>query len=425
MKLLASIIIITMLIAMASSIVNAGSINIAIYDDKAHISIELSANITKLPINSYRLYRDFHFHWKHFWKGILNTTRGFIERYLRDKLGLRRASVENLNITFRIEEDYSSFNKTPNSVNIINGSLVNGSIHNLSSVDGVYMVFKAVNIGNELRIELDILVSLPKHIVLDKVSNTTLYLSAKLNRYIDREASVYIYDHHDKTFRKLGSINSTSLENLSIPIDRTYIENYLLLIKILVVDTNTTSDLYLYIDRLVLSFKHLIVSIRISIDLDISGIANRTIGGLVIDTRFRYLTPDQELEYSGIRFNPVQVFLWNLSCFNVSLDTWNRTFNGTHTIFSYQANATVMALGGYIVTIDPQEAIVVEGEASASGDYIYVKTPFFETVIEKHSLWIIALIAILAITALILAIKKGIKHIVLELYRPRFVRKRV
>jgi len=142
------------------------------------------------------------------------------------------------------------------------------------------------------------------------------------------------------------------------------------------------------------------LKIDVSVTIKINIKANTTMFGKSICIRFRAMAPDinsTEFIYNNIPLNPAKCFFIYLKPFSVPLEKWRRTYNGTHTVFSYYvANMTLTTPFGTKVTVDPSEAIIVEGEATASGDYIEIKTVPTTTIAIVIAV-IIALVVLVAI----------------------------
>ena len=142
------------------------------------------------------------------------------------------------------------------------------------------------------------------------------------------------------------------------------------------------------------------LKIDVSMTIKIGVRANSTMLGKSICVRFRAMSPNinsTEFIYNNIPLNPAKCFFIYLKPFSVPLEKWRRTYNGTHTVFSYYvANMTLTTPFGTKVTVDPSEAIIVEGEATASGDYIEIKTVPTTTIAIVIAV-IIALVVLVAI----------------------------
>lgn len=115
---------------------------------------------------------------------------------------------------------------------------------------------------------------------------------------------------------------------------------------------------------------HLIV--QIDFKLVVEGIRSGGLFTKTYDLRIRKMNFNVSTSYGATTIDCSRHLFLNLSAFSAPLEKWNRTFNGTHTIFRYHVRTIKVETEGVVLEIDPEESIVVEGDVIASGDYIYV-----------------------------------------------------
>lgn len=187
-------------------------------------------------------------------------------------------------------------------------------------------------------------------------------------------------------------------------------------------DSQTTTPVYLDLDEVVLVFKYYTILVTVKVDLKITGVSNDTLTQRTYNVKFRGMNPDVEAEYNAFKFTPARLFFLNLSAFNVPLEKWERAYNGSHTVFRYRVASTESySYGGFTVTVDPEETLVVEGYAEAQGDVVTVNK-ITSSVVAGTSL-LLPIIALIVIVAIAVAVVRAVRHTVSEVSR-RFVGRR-
>ncbi len=148
--------------------------------------------------------------------------------------------------------------------------------------------------------------------------------------------------------------------------------------------------------------------IIVNITMTITGISNATWYGYVYNCKFRKMCLDHNGTWGNFVFNPARLFFFTLAAFDKPLEEWERTYNGTHTIFKCEVPVyTYYTVNGYVVTVDPEETIVVPGDAQAQGDTIIVYQASPQTFLLGLA------VAIIAVVVIIVALK-AFKHSVYE-----------
>jgi len=410
---------------------HAATVDISITEDRATFDANISVNLTALPRSECDWYKGMWKTWQNavMRSGMIDAFAKHLEKYLRS-LDMEKATVEELAIDFTLSERWRTYPVYPVSVSNVTGKLVSGSLENLTLIDNVTMRFESLNSTNTMYIVVDMNITLPDWVPLDKLVNFTLAVTGNLSKVVSEEASINIYNYSSGSYDALSpdALNVTTSTTVELNVTDTehYIKDRTVMLRINVTDVQSypSTLVNLDLDAVELKFKYFTMTIQVKLHLAISGISefDWTRGERRINAKFRWMNPEGTLSYGGIAFNPARLFFINFRAFGVPLEEWSRSFNGTHTTFTYTVSKmTVYTHGGFSITIDPTETITVEGEATASGDTIVVK----EVAVPPTYIYIGLAIVVIVIAAFIIAAWRGAKHAISEeLPQRRFVRRR-
>ncbi|RLE41545.1 hypothetical protein DRJ16_06095 [Candidatus Woesearchaeota archaeon] len=385
--------VLILMLSVPMTLVNAGGITVTVSGDRAVIEATLSIDMANIPIATCNWYKNFI---ARCWMDniaradVKGQVSEVIEKHLREDLKLEKAKVESIEIEFSMGIVDKSVTATPDANKTVTGSWVSGNLTALTAVDGSVIRFDSYNDTNTMRLIVEFNITIPENVPLDKVLNFTLTVAGNLSKTVNTIASVELYNFENMSF----DIMNETIFNTTSPIEATitvtspssYISAGKIWIRMNVTDVQThpSTTVTMDIDMIELEIFYQVFSITSYFKLVVSGISTTGIEGRYINAKFRYINPDRTISYGGFIFSPARTFLINLHGFNVPLEKWTRTFNGTHTIFTMTVDYTITIENGITITVDPTETLVVEGEATAEGDTIFVKertTEFWITIV--------------------------------------------
>jgi len=414
-----------LVVATTSQPVRGLKTTVVLEDEKATITAYVKVNLTKVA----RVECDFYEKWASLWgnrilkEAFKDAIEDLIEKHLREIMGYEGVVVEDLSIDYSFSKEYGTYSVNPTALTLVNGTLVSGSVENLTAEDSSVVRVESLNASNTMYVAVDLNITLPEWVPIDKVEELTLTLTGNLSKTVNDKASIEVYNYENGVFEILDStgLNSTesTTKTYTLASPENYVRNRVVVLRVEVVDKQTypSTLVYLDLDHVSLGFKYFKVTVEVRFKLVLSGIANSTFTGRVYNVKFRALNPDKTIECRGYRFNPARLFFLNFRAFNVPLEEWARRFNGTHTIFSYTIRRlTLYTHGGVAVTVDPTEEIVVEGEAEAEGDTIVTKE-----ITDKAVLGVgLAVAVVFLVIAVIALAPKLLKKTIIEAKTRRF-----
>jgi len=410
------VVVATLLLLFAASLIPmayAADVTISLSDDKAEVTASIFVNMTAIPKAECDVYEDFYNMWRNpvLKGGFVGVVENYIEWYLRNVMGLQGVVVENLTIDYSLAKGYHTYGMSPASAVNTTGTLVSGSLGNLTAADGVVMLFMSANNTNTMQIIVDVNFSLPGWVPTDKLTGLAITVVGNLSKAVSDKASIELYDFSSGAYDVINAsaLNVTESTTVTLNVEEAwrYVKDKTICMRINVTDVQGYPSSYvnLSLDKVALSFEYFTITIDVDLRLVLSGVSNTTTLERMFNVKFRAMNPDGTVEYNAFKFSPARLFFINFEAFDVPLEKWTRSFNGTHTKFTYTVpSLTLRTHGGYEVTVDPTETIIVEGEAEAQGDTIIVKE-------VATSTWLlIGLLAVIVVVAVVIAATKASKH---------------
>ena len=377
--------------------VRAGWVKTAVTKDRISVEASLKVDITKIPVATYDFYRAFintFIKHKEHLERIERRAKEKLEEWLRTVKGYEKAVVEELKIDLDLDIAIFYVSLHPDSNKTVTGTWVSGNLTDLA--DGTYMRFRSYNDTNTMRTVVEYNITIPSTVIpdaiYDKISEIRLRIIGNLSKTVSDMASIEVYNFISGTYTVLDSsaLNTTSPTETILTISPTYAPERVIRLRINITDVQSHPSQYVDLDIDLIEAKVYYQSIALTsyFKLVVSGVSTTTFTGRYINAKLRYLRPVARVSYGPYSFYLHKMFMMDLSAFNIPLEKWSRRFNGTHTIFTYSIDYSITLETGAIIKVDPKQTIVVEGEATAEGDTIFVK---------EYTIWIyITYIAILA-----------------------------
>ena len=397
--------------------VRAGWVRTAVTKDRISVEASLKVDITKIPVATYNFYRAFintYIKHKLHLEKIEEKVKEGLEKWLRTVKGYENAVVEELKIDLDLDIAIFYVSLHPDANKTVAGTWVSGNLSDLT--DGTYMRFRSYNDTNTMKTVVEYNITIPSDVisdeVYDKISEIKLRIIGNLSKTVSDMASIEVYNFTSGTYTLLNSsaLNVTSPTEVILTISPAYAPERIIRLRINITDVQSHPSQYVDLDIDLIEAKVYYQSIALTsyFKLVVSGVSTTTLTGRYINAKLRYLKPVIRTSYGPYSFYLHRMFMMDLSAFDVPLEKWSRRFNGTHTIFTYSIDYSITLETGAIIKVDPEQTLVVEGEATAEGDTIFVKEYTTE-------FWMLIAGVAVAITVLILiAIRVRKKALITE-----------
>lgn len=406
----------------------AGEITVTVRDDTVTVNGTLTVDLTLTPKAECDWYEQFFEVAERMGDLFEDTVERFLENHMKTRMGLVTINVTNFTLSLTIVKNNATYSIGATAAKLIGNETVTATASVLSQSDNNTVTVYGNLTGTSHTITVFINFTLPEWVPDDKILDAKLVLVGGLEYYGSLADTVYAYNWQTKVYDQLAANTIAPLVNGSVTIPLSllgeqYFEDHKLVLRIDIIDQQNTTQPRLVLDEARLDILYYTFTLTLKWSMTLTGVTNTTLTGKIVNAKWRALDAEGELEFNFMRFNPARTLFFDFDEFSVPLEKWERSYNGTHTVFKLRVpNMTAVTGGGVVVTVDPVQTIIVEGYATGQGDYIIIHGLYLASP-ESMTYLLAGIAALVVAITLVLIITKTAKHAITGTRRTRYVRK--